>query len=103
MPLASRSPDRNLFCTALPAPAPLPLPQAVPSPAPLAATHIRIVTNEPIPDRQCTPPTGSTPTSAGICILNDVQLISALSQTGQSYGIVRVGGAIHVVSNSGSQ
>ena len=48
-------------------------------------------------------PACSSPTSAGICILSDDQLISALSQTGQSYGIVRVGGAIHVVANSGSQ
>jgi hypothetical protein len=73
-------------------------PSPVEQPAP-SALVVRVITNDPLPSRNC----GQSPSASGsvsVCLLDDKQLLSALSQTGESYGIVRIGGQTRVVSNS---
>jgi hypothetical protein len=74
------------------------------APAPAPATHptiqITIVSNSPIPDRPCSesPPLSSD--TIPICILDDTSLLQVLSETGQSYGLVKVAGRTEVVRNT---
>lgn len=65
--------------------------------------RVRIVTNDPLPTTKCD---GVGPTSSravSVCLLDDSQLLAALTQTGQSYGLVKMGGKTRVVVNSGQQ
>jgi hypothetical protein len=76
-----------------------------PPSAPAIATttpeiRITVVSNEPIPDRPCAQAAPATASQVPICILNDQQLLSALSTTGESYGLVRVGGRTMAVPNT---
>lgn len=65
-----------------------------------SSVQVRIVTNDPLPTTKCDG-TGSAGKSAvSVCILDDAQLLSALTQTGRSYGLVKVGGKTRVVANT---
>lgn len=64
------------------------------------AKRITVVANEPITDRPCGASDRAGSTGVSICILSDAELLSALSTTGESYGLVRIGGRARVVSNS---
>jgi hypothetical protein len=77
-------------------------PPAPPDRPSIREARITIFTNEPIASTPCGALASDTApaTQVPVCILNDDQLISALSTTGESYGIVRIGGKTMVVSNS---
>ncbi|HMN39928.1 MAG TPA: hypothetical protein PKE29_03725 [Phycisphaerales bacterium] len=81
-----------------PDPGPRTEPWSVP-PTP-ATIHIAIVTNQPLPDRPCSESSSASSSGVPICILDDDHLLRVLNRTGESYGLVRIGGRTEVVLNS---
>jgi hypothetical protein len=67
-----------------------------------AVIEVAIVRNEPLPSRPCSD-VGSDAAARGattaVCLLDDAHLLRELARTGESYGIVRVGGRVEVVHN----
>lgn len=68
-----------------------------------ALIQVRIVTNDPLPTTKCDGAGTGSAKAVSVCLLDDAQLLAALTQTGQSYGLVKMGGKTRVVVNSGQQ
>ncbi len=83
----------------IPTPAPTAIPTSITS---RPSIEVAIVSNQPLPSQPCgeLPSSNEPASNLPVCILDDAHLLRALALTGESYGIVRVGGRTQVVLNS---
>jgi hypothetical protein len=73
-----------------------------PIPRPPSAATITIVTNEVVQLAECSapPPVGGQSGRPTVCLLSDEQLLSALAETGDQYGLIRTDSRVTLVRNS---
>lgn len=86
-------------------PDPSPRPSAHPDPAVAdsrrtpAPPQVTIVTNAVVVMGSCNAPPDPGHPEPDVCLLNDDQLLAALAETGESYGLIRRGDRVEVVRN----
>jgi hypothetical protein len=77
-----------------------------PTPVAISTTSrpvpVSIVTNRELTMAPCDQPAASGPAAGtpNVCLLTDDQLLAALAETGEAYGLVRAAGRVEVVRNT---